>query len=582
MRRYLVLVFLSLFFLLFVTPSFAAENWVINNFQSQITLQSDGKVLVDETIDVNFGNPAKHGIYRDIPYIYYTDSGSNIYADVKVTSILQNGSPARYVQSKEGNYIRLKIGDPNITFSGRVEYKIQFVAKGILKSFQDHDELYWDVTGNGWPVSIAKVSAVVTLPQNGLTGLTCFEGVANAKEKCISQTIGQNKASFQSARPLQDSENLTIVVGFQKGMVPIITIAPPASTYSPSQNLPFYLPSGFAFIATLLGGFGLVYWLWRKKGQDIGGGSKDTIVVQYDAPDKMPPAIVGTILDERADTLDVTATIIDLAVRGFLTITEEPKKWLFGSTDYTLSKKNKDTAGLLDYEKLLFSKLFKDGETIKVSELQTEFYEDLADIKAKLYQEVVDKKYFAGNPEKVKNKYALFGVLILILGVVLLVFGFFVSSEMGGVGWSLLFVGVVFIIVAQSMPRRTDTGHQTYIKILGFRLFIDKVETYKQQYLERENIFSQILPYAIVFGVTEKFAKAFADLGIKPIQPTWYYSSRPFNPVLFSSGINNFSHSMTSAIASQPTRNSFVSSGSGFSSGGSSGGGFGGGGGGSW
>lgn len=366
--------------------------------------------------------------------------------------------------------------------------------------------------------------------------------------------------------------------------MPIIQVTKPAATtYSNTSNADVYPPNLFAFLITTIIGVGLVLWLWFRKGKEQ-AKSYEALVVEYSSPNNLRPAEVGTLFDERADTLDVSATIIDLAARGFLTITEEEKKWLFGSTDYVLKKIKKDTANLLPYEKKLLERIFDGEDSVKVSELKTEFYDDLAKVKESLYQDMVDKKFFSVNPEKVRQRHAIFGISILLIGIAIFIVGLFEPlGILSGSGFGITITGAVLLIFSRSFPRRTALGHELFRKILGFRLFIEKVETYKQQYLEKENIFSEVLPYAMVFGVTEKFAKALADLGIKPTQPTWYYSNRPFNPILFSSNINNFSDSLTSAISSQPTRNSFVSSSSGFSSsGGSSGGGFGGGGGGSW
>ncbi len=579
MKKCIVFLFCIVFFIL-PAKARADEGWIIDNFQSNVTIGQDGKVQIIETIDADFGSLVKHGIYRDIPNIYYSDNNATTYADIQIASVLKDGVSEPYQQSQNGNFLRLKIGDPNRTFSGRAEYKIAYAATGILRSFTDHDELYFDVTGNGWSVAITKTSATVHLPQNGITGALCFEGVQNATEKCTATITSQQQANFSSTRTLRPEENMTLILGFTKGMVPILTVAHPSNTTINDTLTPFLLlvnVGGF-FVITVFG-IGLVMLLFIKYGRDQKDLTSDTLVAQYSPPDKLRPAEVGTILDERADTLDVSATIVDLAARGFLTITEEAKKWLFGSTDYILKKNKKSPDALLPYEKLLLERLFTDGDTIKISELETKFYTDLALVKSALYSDAVNKKYFSQNPESVRSKYIGIGVALFITGIILS----FVIFPLLGMWIGLAILGLAFMIISRYMPRRTTLGHQTYVKILGFKLFIDKAETYRQQFFERENIFNEILPYAIVFGNTEKFAQAFKNLGIELPQPTWYMSSQPFNLILFGTTMNHFSNSLTSAIAAQPTKNSFVSSGSGFSSGGGfSGGGFGGGGGGSW
>ncbi|QQG40894.1 MAG: DUF2207 domain-containing protein [Candidatus Levyibacteriota bacterium] len=577
MRKILFL-FLCFIFLAFAPLTHADEGWIIENFQSNVIVEQNGKVNITETIDVNFGTLQKHGIYRDIPNIYYDQNNKNTYADIYIVSILKDGANEPYQQSQNGNFLRLKIGKPNQTFSGSAKYSITYTTVGILKSFSDHDELYLDVTGNGWPVPILKTSARISLPQSGITGARCFEGIQNASEKCVATITSQNQADFSATRILQAEENMSILLGYTKGMVPILTASKPQGENNdiPTSLILFNIGG---FLATTIFGIGLTIFFFFKHGRDQKNLTADTIVAQYFAPDKLRPAEVGTILDERADTLDVSATIVDLAARGFLTITEQEKKWVFGSADYILKKGKKGSDTLLTYEKLLFERLFIDGDTVKISELEKNFYTDLALVKKSLYTDVLDKKYFSQNPESVRNKYARVGFTLFITGIVLS----FVIFPLMGIWIGLSICGFALLIISRYMPRRTKLGYETYIKILGFKLFIDKAENYRQQFFEKENMFNEILPYAIVFGNTEKFANALKKLGIELPQPNWYISNHAFNAMLFTSNMNHFSNSLTSAIAAQPTKNSFASSGSGFSSGGGfSGGGFGGGGGGSW
>ncbi len=577
----LIILSFTLFFIIFASPVSAAENWVIDNFKSQINIQSDGKVEVTETIDVNFGSLQKHGIFRDIPYIYYSDSGSNIYTEIEIKTVTQNGVTTPVKESKTGNYIRLQIGDANKTISGKLQYQIKYLATGVLRSFEEHDELYWDVTGNGWPVPITKTEALVTLPQTGLIKATCFQGVSGSKTPCNLNLSPPTRVTFITSRPLNVSEGLTIVLGYKKGLVRIIQVTPPPTVSYSSSEPSVYPPNGWAFLISLIVGVGSIFWWWKKKGQEQSLGA---IMVEYFSPDNLRPAEVGTLLDERADTLDVSATIIDLAARGFLTIEEKEKKWLFGSTDYTLTRKSKDDSNLLNYERQLLDKIFAEGDIVKLSELKNEFYDDLVEVKQELYKDIVNKRYFPTNPEKVKGRYMTLGIGVAILSIIIFFIGLFEPAGiLSGLGLALIIVGFILLILSRSFAKRTSLGNQAFKKILGFKLFMEKVETYKQRFMEKENFFNELLPYAIVFGITEKFAQAFKDLGLNPSQPSWYISNRPFNLILFSSSINNFSSSLTSAIASQPSsKHSFVSSGSGFSSRGSSGGGFGGGGGGSW
>jgi uncharacterized membrane protein len=214
---------------------------------------------------------------------------------------------------------------------------------------------------------------------------------------------------------------------------------------------------------------------------------------------------------------------------------------------------------------------------VSASSLKTTFYKALKEIKSDLYKEVVEKGLFPSNPDKVRIKYL---VVAIVIGSVGLWVGFS-GIDRGNVfladlGLGSIVSGVILAFVSRFMPRKTAYGRNVYRRILGYRMFIDKAEKYRQQYFEKQNMLNEVLPYAIVFGLTGKFADAMKDMGLKTTRPSWYTSAHAFNTINFVNSMDSFSSSMSSAIAAAPKSSGF-SSGGGFS-----GGGFGGGGGGSW
>jgi len=187
-------------------------------------------------------------------------------------------------------------------------------------------------------------------------------------------------------------------------------------------------------------------------------------------------------------------------------------------------------------------------------------------------------KYFISNPKELKGEWVGIGVVIILLSLFLTYFLFFAIPPIFGI--SGIISGVLFLIFAYFMPQRTEKGTEAYWKALGFKEYIKTAEKYRLQFQEKENIFEEYLPYAITFGLTDKWAKAFE--GIYKTPPSWYEGY--FGPTFFPTGL---SHSLNSAIAtvgsifvSRPGSGSGL--GSGFGGGGFSGGGGGGGGGGSW
>lgn len=589
MMKRIALLFLTLI-ILAVPFAYAQDSWVINKFDSNITIRKDGIVDISENIEVDFGSNEKHGIYRDIPYVYNDTNGVTTYTEISNVLVLSDNIPAQQKIEKNGSSERIRIGNPNSTITGQHTYNIKYSVRGILRSYADHDELYWNSTGNGWDAPIITAKTSVSVPDDKIEKVKCFEGSVGSTDECESDITGTKSAAYKNKQQLYPGEGLTVVAGYTKGMVPILTVKPP-KTFKQLITDPVNIT---VFLLTLILGCVVCIRFWWVHGRDYWFrtttmlvpeskpelkpvGSKETIVVEFEPPEHLRPAEIGVLMDERADTLDVTATIIDLATRGYLKVTEEQKKWIFGTVDYILIKTDKDTGSLLSYEQLLLKRLFADGNIVNVSALKTTFYDDLADVKKELYKDVITKKLFIESPESVRTKFTITGFIISFFSAFLI---FFSISGMIGLLLSfaggLMITGLIIMILAQSMPRRSAYGREMYRRTKGYYEFISGAEKYRQQFYEKKNLFNEILPYSIVFGLTGKFAKAMEAIGLKPQQTTWYSGSGPLNSMLFATNINNFSRSFSSAIAATPSK------GGGFSGGGSSGGGFGGGGGGSW
>lgn len=574
------------------------EPWVITAFHSDITVENTGSVTIQETIAVDFGSEEKHGIFRTIPYIY-TDTDHPISTPLTVTDVTMDNATIPYTITKESGYVEIKIGDPDITISGNHRYVVSYTITGILRNTGSVDELYWNVTGNNWPVPITYVSAKVTLPRDDRISLlqsSCYVGVVGASTTCL-QEKSDHSIAF-SHKDLLSGEGMTVAVGYTPGIIPAPTpLAPP--TIEDALKNPFTIIVG-GFVA-LLGCFLClrVWWalgrdhVWKRKHlHDTTAPEttmplfhRDVVSVEYESPDGLKPAELGTIIDEKVDTLDVTATIVDLAVHGYLTITEQAKTWLLGKSDYVLTRTEKTTESLNPYESLLLHKLFAGGNTVALSSLKNSFYKDLESIKESIYTTVQKKDVFFHHPQKART-YAFLGAIgIGAVGIGGVIFAInritnsftlssFDCTILGGSS-GLVVTGMLALVLAPFMSSRTAKGREIYRRILGYKLFVSGTEKYRQPFFEKENIFMDVLPYAIVFGVTEKLAHAMDQMGVKPPTPSWYIGTTPFHLHSFATSMNTFSSTITSTMASKPH-----SSGSG--GGGFSGGGFGGGGGGSW
>ena len=572
-RAVTVAVGIILFAFSFAAPALADEGWVIERFAADITIQKDGSLHVIEAIDANFGALQKHGIFRTIPVRYQWDDTHLRVYQLQLRSVTDaSGAPVRYETSDQGASKVIKIGDPNRTVSGRQTYRITYDVSGAMNAFSDHDELFWNVNGGLWDVRAQAVTATVHAPAAPQQA-TCYQGAAGSDEACRF-TINSTGADFAATRSLAPRGQLTIVAALAKGVI----AEPKPIIARDSDNVLAYFepqPLWLALAIFALGaGLAFLYWRWYTVGRDP--RERETIVPEYEPPDKVRPAQLGVILDESADTKDVTATIVDLAVRGYLTITEEPQPWIFAKKDWTLHATGKAMTELLPYETIVYQGLFKDGADVKVSELRTHFVSSLRSAEGELYRDSADRKWFATRPDRVRQGYAGISVLMIIAGVgIAWLLGRTIGA--GLVGIAVIVVGVAALAVARIMPARTAEGAELLRRSLGFRQYMEVAEKERQRFAERENIFSEYLPYAIVFGCVEKWARAFKDIDTSAQTSSWYVGSGPFNAGILSSSLQGFSSNLGSAISSTPGS----SGGSGFSGGGAGGGG-GGGGGGSW
>jgi uncharacterized membrane protein len=582
----------------------------IADYRIHIDLHTDSTLTVTETIAVNFGQLPRHGIYRKVPY-RYSRKVKGIPLRYNLRMRLQSVTDAKGQALpvkvwREGDYLVWRIGDPNRTVTGLQTYRLTYTVARAINTFPDHDELYWNATGNEWEWDIARALCVVTLPEGvdaRKVRFTFYTGWLGSRAQNGRAWMEDRRIVFATDM-LRQGEGLTVVVGVPKGI-----LRPPSSL---RQTVWWLMDNWMFIVAALLplltlGGMGWNYWrygrdpIWRE-----------ALVPQYRPPDNLTPAEVGVLLDERADNIDIVATVIDLAVKGYLKIREvQTTKFLFlRGTDYEFIFL-RDGDGLKDHEQIVLDGLRKRrtkqkaklgiGEatqSVRLSELRERFYPHLQKAKKALYRSLTRGGYFASNPETVRSGYLASGIVVAALGVFI---AFWAGSVLAEVGWvgalalaiSAMLSGGFIMLFAPAMPRKTTKGARALWHILGFREFIRRVERDRLERMLQEDptLFDRVLPYALVFGIADEWAEKFEGLLQKP--PEWFESERwtptAFTPRTFVYSLGDSVSTMNSVFPSTPARSSGSGAGGGFSGfggggggGGFSGGGFGGGGGGGW
>jgi len=327
----------------------------------------------------------------------------------------------------------------------------------------------------------------------------------------------------------------------------------------------------------------LIFINYQNKGRDIGG--RKTIVPWFKPPRGISPVIVGSIKDEKVHLTDITSTIINAAVRGFIKIKEISKKNYkliklkeFVASDVQEGNKRIRYDTLDNVEVKILNDIFGEKKEEETDSLKNKFYLKIPNIENEIYTEMEIRGYFARRPDKVRSKHLGIGILILIFGGVLS----FITPLVTIItcGPSLIIAGVIKIMFSFFMPAKTSIGTDLYEKCKGFRMFLHTAERFRMQKLTPET-FERFLPYAMVFGVEKQWAENFKDIYTKP--PDWYEGGRwgTFNTIYFINSISTMGSSVGSVMASSPRSSSSSGwSGGGWSGGGGFSGGFSGGGGG--
>ena len=548
----------------------AQRSYSIERFDAQIRVNRDASIDVTETITAQFVG-SYNGLYRVIPITYRNAQGLNWTLAVSLQSARDDqGQNLRTETSRQGASIKYKVWIPGAVNTTKT-LVLRYHATNGLRFFDEHDELYWNVTGDEWEVPIRAATAEIDLPA-GAAGLRAiaFNGMYGSTASDARVTIDGPVVRITMPHALGYHEGLTAVVGWDKGLV-----TPPSllarAWRTARSNWPLLIP-----IPVFL----LAFASWYRAGRDP---RRRPIAVQYEPPKTMTPAEAGTLIDNSADMRDITATLVDLAVRGYLRIEEQQNPKLFGlfggGTSYTLHRL-KTGEGLEPHEVAVFDGIFANrGDSVELDELKAEFYRKLPAIQNAIYDRLTDGGFYRDRPDKVQQKwYALaIGLTVLIAAGGAFLAKLVLLTAIPFVAASIV-VLLILVGFAQIMPARTESGTRALEHVLGFEEFLRRVESdiLKRIIVGHPELFDKYLPFAMAFGVEKQFARAFEGIYTQP--PQWYVgpSVLNFNVSHFSSSVSNLSSVAGTTMSSTPRS----SSGSGFGGGGGGGGGSSGGGGG--
>ena len=558
----------------------AAES--IGNYAVKVTLTPDAVMQVDENIAYDFdGEPDRHGIQRDLVLKDALSDGNIQVYGVNVSSVTADGAPVPFSVTDNGDYLSVRIGDPNANVSGKVTYDIKYSVTGAVKALTADEaaanssltagdvELYWDFIGNGWGVPISSAVASVHGPAPAVAS-ACYYGAAGSTNECTIAELDGDLITGQVS--LGDYESLTIVAAY------------PASAFTsvpqPNIEVPYVIP-GIAWIISLvvaLIAFIIPIAFVRGKRRELSGNALDGAPVQFEPPDSVRPAQLQAALDGKVDARGAVATLLDLTARGHLTLSTEDGG-LLHKDSITITRKPGATDALAPWEDAFLTGLLGSGDSKTLAGYDAALASTLHNTSTVLVTEAETSH------RRTQTRNNGFRLALLGIGILGLILSFFLRIFLPtGAGVLTLIPGFLFLvsclIAMRLVPAKESAESASFqSRARGFKKLLDTdAAEARREFAQRSGlqpfaIFATMLPYAVIFGLSESWTQAFPEITIEQLNSAGYYFGSAWAMQNF---IDSTQHVMTMA-STEPSR----SSGSGFS-GGFSGGGGGGGGGGSW
>ncbi len=506
------------------SKTFYWEDWIV-----EMTLLENGDMMVTETQTLNFaGEPFTFG-FRSIPTGVAGQNDGITDVSVRegdrVYTNSASNEPYTFQVSGQGDETRIDwyfepaLGTHSYTFSYRV---LGPVRVGTLEE-GDGDQLFWKVLPPDHPGRVENTTAIVRLPE-GIEPQRYYESdeylvegyINDEPEAGIQTTVTNgNIITYEYPSTVYNNDSLAVRVQWPHGLMDIET--PNWQNDMQSADVLTLALGALAMLLCLGGPLGVLA-LWYTRGRDPNHG---IIVPDFisEPPDDLPPALVGTLVDEKADMRDIVSMLVDLARRGYIQMGEVKRdKHRFRRTD-------KAPDGLRPYERQFLKDLFGGKEERTLEDLRYKFHSKLPRIRNLLYDDLVAEGFVSRSPESVRKGYRAFGMLLIMVAGISFVAILALSEESPIVTMicpaiAIGITGLFLTLTASHMPRKTVKGVQEAAKWDAFKKYLKDIEKHQDLAASAE-IFDRYLPYATAFGIDRSWIKKFSKVPTTPI-PRWY------------------------------------------------------------
>lgn len=499
------LLFSVLLSLAFFLPWQNAQAERIKDFHLDLDLANNGLLKVTETVRYDFEGAKRLALYRRIPLSYERHDRKERLRILPL-SVKDGGKPIPYNCKILGDYANLQIGDNKTMLTGQHVFRIQYDASNAVNFFGDKTELFWSCLGTELPLPVDNLKVILHCPPTiNLTAVKTLSylGQTGVKGRSNGKVVG-NTIQF-SASHINSGQDFSCVATL-----------PPGSFSSPSLFDNLYVALLYSKSTLVIPAITLVllFLLWFVYGRDP---LRVHVATGWLPPTELTPAELGTLIDEHCDNHDITATLLDLAARGYLIITEVPYRGLIGrdNRDYLFKKASSDDPERLKaHEVLLLSTMFVANDKTYLSTLRGQFRIYLSEMRRLIYQLLLRDQYFARLPGNDRYAFVIAGTVVLALGAIMLTQGILAGELSMNYGLGFTISGLMIILASAAMPKRTAKGVLALQQAKAFSDLVNCGDRGQFERIAREDptIFGRLLPYACVLGCAGKWAYNFKDL----------------------------------------------------------------------
>ncbi|MFG1910792.1 DUF2207 domain-containing protein [Kribbella sp. NPDC048928] len=531
--------------------SSATADPVVTNYDSQVRVERDGLLRVAETwklSNVN-GTFTRFVVTRE----HLPDDIDHVQ-EIGDLQVKAGGQEKKTEVKTDGDVTSIAV--PDVT-SATTQLEFSYTVKGAVAKTLDGTELQFSpLTGISLPIQ--NVNSVFSVPD--VSHVACFAGPLNSNVPCTMAQIGETAGPTFVQSDLPPGNTVKMVVGFPKDQIAANSIVEYRHTFKRAFSTD--TAQLITALLVLLLGAGALFALYRLRGRDqvdprrvvpaslfsLGTDAR----IDFTPPSDLRPGEVGTLIDERIDPVDVTATIIDLAVRGHITITELDHSTEFARPDWELRRvSNAPSEELQRYENVLIRAIFGDADSVLVSELGKQVRENLAQVQDALYDGVVKRGWFTERPDRTRSLWATIGIATTVVGVIATVL-LALLSTWGLLGLAITAVGVGLLVVGRYMPAKAPAAGRVLGQVAAIRgelLEMDVSELPTDQHAE---LCSRALPYAVVLGGSERWIDALVATDTTPDEADegfpWYRGPSGWHLQYLPDSLRNLTTNLTGAL----------------------------------